>query len=357
MTRHTGDGGIDAHCELVSGGVLRVPAGVQVKKWRKPVPRPEMDRFAGALAGRFACGIYISTAGFTPTARQKAAAIPHITPVDGDQVAGVLLAQGVGVDAAAHRLDEGYFAMFEAQAAGVRAADGAADRTRALAEVPEPYLAAAPPDDLISLAALSYALHVDSKTLRSWVQAGRLLPDAASGDLRLDGTQTGLFFRRGRTEEIRRHFGLQGTPATPEEWVARFLRFATGGRLNMSYKPVMLLALLDHVDATGTVAEETLAAAFWAFYRQRGAAGLPAEVPSSILSRPEEATLAQVRRLMVEYPLDRFVIQGLLERLPQEGAVRVHPDLWAGLRYGDVLALRQALAEQVARYYARLDAG
>lgn len=56
-----------------------------------------MDRFAGALAGRYACGIYITTAGFTRTALAKAASIPHITPVDGDQVAALLLGQGVGV--------------------------------------------------------------------------------------------------------------------------------------------------------------------------------------------------------------------------------------------------------------------
>ena len=50
VTRYRGDGGIDASCELVSGGILRVPAGVQVKRLRQAVPRPEMDRFVGALA-------------------------------------------------------------------------------------------------------------------------------------------------------------------------------------------------------------------------------------------------------------------------------------------------------------------
>jgi len=70
VTRQSGDGGIDAHCELVSGGILRVPAGVQVKKWRQPVSRPEMDRFAGALAGRYACGIYITPRAL-PAARGK----------------------------------------------------------------------------------------------------------------------------------------------------------------------------------------------------------------------------------------------------------------------------------------------
>jgi hypothetical protein len=29
VTRYSGDGGIDASCELISGGILRVPAGVR----------------------------------------------------------------------------------------------------------------------------------------------------------------------------------------------------------------------------------------------------------------------------------------------------------------------------------------
>ena len=72
VTRYRGDGGIDASCELVSGGILRVPAGVQVKKLRQPLPRPEMDRFVGALANRYSCGIFMTTGGFTKTALQKA---------------------------------------------------------------------------------------------------------------------------------------------------------------------------------------------------------------------------------------------------------------------------------------------
>jgi hypothetical protein len=34
--------------------------------------------------------------------------------------------------------------------------------------------------------------------------------------------------------------------------------------------------------------------------------------------------------------------------------VRVRPEVWAGLRFGDVILLRRALAEQVERYFARL---
>ena len=349
VTRQTGDGGIDAHCELVDGGILRVPAGVQVKRLRQAVPRPEMDRFVGALANRYSCGIFITTAGFTKTALQKAASIPHITTVDGDQVADILVAKAVGVNDVSAAIDEEYFGQFEERAAGSPLpkiiAEGKAVPTQTL-----------PVDDLISLRALSYALHIDSKTVRGWVQRNLLRPDVGNGYMAGDG-KTGLFFRRSRIDEIRRQFGLAHDPATTEDWTASFLRFAMQGRLNMSYKPVMLLALLDNVNGEGDLAEGALVEAFWSFYRSRRAAGLPAEVASSILSRPETATMAQVRALLVGMPLERFVIQGYLQHFPDIGLIRVRPEVWEGLRYRDVLALRRSLEDQVKGYFAGIASG
>ena len=176
VTRQTGDGGIDARCELVSGGIVRVPAGVQVKRLRQSVPRPEMDRFVGALANRYSCGIFITTAGFTKTALQKAAQIPHITTVDGDQVAGILVAKAVGVNDASGAIDEEYFGQFEERAAG-------SPLPKMIAEGKPVPTQTLPVDDLISLRALSYALHIDSKTVRGWVQRNLLQPDVASSSV------------------------------------------------------------------------------------------------------------------------------------------------------------------------------
>src|SRR5215831_3583680 len=91
VTRQAGDGGIDAVCTMVSDGLFRVPAGVQVKRFRKPVGRPDIDKFVGSLANRFACGIFITTAAFTRASLDKAArSIPHVSTVDGDQITDVL---------------------------------------------------------------------------------------------------------------------------------------------------------------------------------------------------------------------------------------------------------------------------
>jgi len=50
VTNYVGDSGIDANGRLVSeSGLVRVPTGVQVKRHRQNVQRPDVDRFIGAL--------------------------------------------------------------------------------------------------------------------------------------------------------------------------------------------------------------------------------------------------------------------------------------------------------------------
>jgi restriction endonuclease Mrr len=47
-----------------------------------------------------------ATGGFTKTALQKAAQIPHVTTVDGDQLAALMVAKAVGLLDSGDTLDE-----------------------------------------------------------------------------------------------------------------------------------------------------------------------------------------------------------------------------------------------------------
>ena len=57
VTRYIGDGGIDAEGDLIADP-FRIPVGVQVKRYRKNVQRTDIDRFIGALSGRFSEGLF-----------------------------------------------------------------------------------------------------------------------------------------------------------------------------------------------------------------------------------------------------------------------------------------------------------
>ncbi len=59
VTRYIGDGGIDAQGDLIAG-TFRLPVGVQVKRYRNNVQRTDIDKFIGALSGRFPQGIFVT---------------------------------------------------------------------------------------------------------------------------------------------------------------------------------------------------------------------------------------------------------------------------------------------------------
>ena len=62
---------------------------------------------------------------------------------------------------------------------------------------------------------------------------------------------------------------------------------------------------------------------------------------------------AQLRQLIVKNPLERFLIKGFLEYLPDEGVVRFAPQLWSELRVWELLAIQQSADEQLDYYYSR----
>jgi hypothetical protein len=174
VTRYIGDGGIDALGDLIAGR-FRIPIGIQVKRHRNNVQRPDIDKFIGALSGRFSEGMFMTTANYAPGALKKAAtSVPRVLTLNGEQVVSIMVEHGLGVKPSSlnpHKLDvdPDYFSAFEAMK------NLLAGRVR---EIPQNYSAhisasapggspneqiieITPEEDLISLNTLGYALRVD----------------------------------------------------------------------------------------------------------------------------------------------------------------------------------------------------
>ncbi|GAC1568164.1 MAG: hypothetical protein NVS3B14_16490 [Ktedonobacteraceae bacterium] len=183
VTRYIGDGGIDALGDLIAGR-FRIPIGIQVKRHRNNVQRPDIDKFIGALSGRFSEGMFMTTANYAPSALQKSAAsIPRVLTLNGEQVASIMVEHSLGVkpsslNAQKLDIDPDYFATFEVMR------NLLVSRVR---EAPQNYSASPdeqtieirPEEDLISLNALGYALRVDPARVRRWVENGTLQSDAS----------------------------------------------------------------------------------------------------------------------------------------------------------------------------------
>lgn len=123
--------------------------------------------------------------------------------------------------------------------------------------------------------------------------------------------------------------------------------------MSKSYKPVMLKALLELVNRSGEVPIDALTAAFRAFYLERRRQGLPVEHGPPDLTDSEAVSDSQLRQLSVKNPLERFLIKGFLEYLPEQSLLRFAPQLWGELRVWELLDLRQRADEQLDYYYRR----
>lgn len=355
VTRYSNDGGIDAHGDFVAeSGLIQIRAGVQVKRYRRNVRRPEIDAFIGALVGQYERGIFITTADYTRQARERAVTVPlpRIDMIDGAQVTALMNRHSIGIDVTPQtpQLDEEYFLGFEARAA---TAPAQLRETGGAYTVAEPAAGIVhPADDLISLRALSYALRVDMQTIRRrWIEAGKLMPDAKHSI----GSREVYFFRRDRIDAIRRQFARAPEPASAAEWRQEFLAFARSRNLTRSYKPVMLKALLQLVNRDGEAHIDDLARAFQHFYLERERAGLPVESGVPLLEKPSTITLDAIRQLLLKNPLERFIIKGFLEYSPADGMVRFAPRLWQELRVFELLDIQMSLEEQIRYYYTRAD--
>ena len=353
VTRYVGDGGIDAQGDLVTGaGVIRIPAGIQVKRHKQNVRRPDIDRFIGALSGKFSEGIFITTAAYASQALTKAAtSIPHVSTIDGTQVVALMEKHNLGIVFPVDRtpyVDESYFADFEMQTTLIQRRIGE-EQAAYNPLLPSEAVEVQPQNDLISLRALSYALRIDTTTIRRWIETGKLQPDQQLPLI----NQQGFFFRRDRIDQIRQQFLRSSSPESRAEWRQEFLDFTKSRNLTKSYKPVLLKALMKLVNRNGEVMLDDLVRDFRNFYIERQLQGLPSEFGVSLLQNPQSATDSKIKQLIMRHPLDRFLIKGFLEYVAEDRLIRFAPSLWNELRLYEMLDVLENADEQLRYYYER----
>ncbi len=361
VTRYIGDGGIDAHGDLIAGR-FRIPTGVQVKRHRNNVQRPDIDKFIGALSGRFSQGMFMTTASYAPGALQKAShSIPRILTVNGDQIISIMIEHSLGLKSSVTSkqnvaIDPDYFSSFEAMKSFLsqRVSESPHEyrlstSSNSASETEQQTVEITPENDLISATALGYALRVDPVRVRRWVENQELQPDGHQ----TVGGRSNYYFRRDRIEQIRAKLKLEERPISLDEWKQEFLDFAKSRNLSRSYKPVMVKSLFKLADREGKVTIDDLAREFKDYYVQRLNAGQPLEQDASLMAHPTAASHEEMKRLLITMPIQRFLIKNFLTYFPEEGILQIAPQIWQALHYYEVVDVLKSTDEQINYYTAR----
>lgn len=201
---------------------------------------------------------------------------------------------------------------------------------------------------MISVAELEIELGAGEGTVKKAVERGALTPDHT---LTL-GERTYHYFSRERVDAVR---GMLGLPAITDESKADlFARFVAEMDMTMSYKPVMLLALLETIDSHGKAKLADVVRAFRKFYEDRKEAGLVIERPVAALARVADLDDAEVQRIMLTKPFEKFERRRYLKYDRDLAYVRFDPALWRRLGADDLDRLRGLCRESIREYYERI---
>jgi superfamily II DNA or RNA helicase len=205
---------------------------------------------------------------------------------------------------------------------------------------------------MVSSSDLELELATAEGRIRSAIERGTITADHT---LRL-GERTYYYLRRERAEEIRLQLEL---PRVNDESIrALFLEFI--GRMDMasSYKPVLLLAFLDHIDEQGKAKITEVVRSFHAFYLDRQRRGELVERGTMRMARPDELSEDEARTVMLAMPFEKFERRRFWQYDKGDLAfIRFSSTLWKQLTTEDVALVRQCCAEAIEAYYAQLNAG
>lgn len=201
--------------------------------------------------------------------------------------------------------------------------------------------------DMLSGTALEYELAATEGTVRRAVERGQIVPDH---QLTL-GDRAYHYFNKDRVEPIRQALGLP--PVNAQTIKGLFLDFVREMDMSASYKPVLLLAILDAADQTGRAELSRVRQAFRRFYEDRKAAGLTVEKPGIRMARAEELDDTEITSLMLGMPFRKFEQRHFLHYDRDLAFVRFDPRLWRQLDDQDRETIRRICRESIAEYFRR----
>ncbi|MCR4564805.1 MAG: hypothetical protein K5651_01805 [Bacteroidales bacterium] len=132
-----------------------------------------------------------------------------------------------------------------------------------------------------------------------------------------------------------------------------FIKFVRKMDMTYSYKPVLLLALLDLMDEYGRAKIDDVVRFFIDFYAKRRATGDRTEKATSIFSH-DPVSAADAKRNILANPFKRFADMRFLAYSKDLEHIEMNHDLFRQLTPEDATEIRAICQEKLDAYYGRI---
>ena len=132
-----------------------------------------------------------------------------------------------------------------------------------------------------------------------------------------------------------------------------FMEMIKEMRMDHSYKPVLLKAILAYSDSHGRARISDLVEYFREYYNARRNQKLIVEKSDSIFSR-ENCADKEIEREILSYPFKRFENMSMMSHTKTLGIIQIDPIIWKKLTDKDKKWIGAVCDEKLKQYYVRI---
>lgn len=204
--------------------------------------------------------------------------------------------------------------------------------------------------DMVSQIEFTRRVSVQSETVERYIREGKLIPDL---EVPIGERRSFKYFYPETVARYAREYNWKLiTPANMKEM---FMDMVTAMTMSYSYKPVFILAFLDHMDERGQARIEDVVQEFASFYERRIEQGKAAEKRPCIFTKGGY-TNKDVERLILSMPFKRFEDMNFMHHARHLGIIQLEKAIFRRLEVADIESIRECCRAALRQYFREQDA-
>ena len=190
-------------------------------------------------------------------------------------------------------------------------------------------------------------VNVQTETIERYVREGKMIPDLV---VPMSEHRVFKYFKEETLKQYAEQFGWTLIDESNRKQL--FMDMVRQMDMSYSYKPVLLLGVLQHADFKGRVKLEDLVAFFKSYYAERKKKGLVVEKTNSIYAK-EGTTDRQIERNILSNPFKRFEDMQMMYHTKTLGVIQVDESVWRKLTDEEKMEIKKICLEKLDGYYMR----
>src|SRR5665648_441320 len=202
--------------------------------------------------------------------------------------------------------------------------------------------------DMISQLAFVRMVDVQTETIERYIRDGKL---AADLEVPFGDNRSFKYYKEATVKKYAKQYGWD--LITPANMKDKFMGMVKTMDMSYSYKPVLLKAMLEHVDENGRVLVEDIVNYFMDFYTARKEKGLVVEKKQSLFCK-DGYSKKDVERNIFMNPFKRFEDMRVLSRCRDIEYVEFNRHVWKKLSVEEKMWMVGRCDERLEEYYSKL---